>query len=99
MDDEREVKRQRKKNILQQQYKQKELKDVLDTYSGRAVLYDILINSGVDEQIGIDPYQAQRDLGRRDIGLWLKRKILTINSDSVIIMEKECKKREEDLNF
>ena len=74
-----------------------EFNDVLDTYSGRAVLNCILKECGLDSHIPTDQYGTFRALGKRDVGLWLRKEILTINSKSVILRENEARKRDEDV--
>ena len=94
-----EVERRRNSQKIGKQYADAELKDVLDTYSGRAVLYEILKECNIYAPICNDQYQTYRQLGKRDIGLWLRLKILTVDTDSVIMMENESRKRAENLNF
>ncbi len=94
-----EVERRRSARKIKEKYSLDELKDVLSTYSGRAVIYEILTECDIDAPIVNDKYQTFRELGKRDVGLWLRLKILTVDIDSVIIMENESRKRAENLNF
>ena len=98
-DDVEEVKRKRALRDDRERHSSAEFGDVLDTYSGRAVLHEILKECDIDAHIPSHEYETHRALGRREIGLWLKDKILTVNSKSVIIMENEHRKREADLTI
>lgn len=73
------------------------LNDVLNTHSGRLVLSDILKACDLFAHIPTDQYKTFRALGRRDVGLWLRNKLLTADADSVILMENESHKRDEEL--
>jgi len=76
-----------------------EFKDVLKTYSGRSVFSAILKECDVDSPIPTHRLLTFRILGKRDVGLWLREKLLTLSSDSVILMENESRKRDEDLKI
>lgn len=89
-----------RKRILQRDrnnHARAEFNDIMQTYSGRAVLSAILKQCDIYASIPTDEYQTFRSLGKRDVGLWLRDKLLTTNSKSVILMENEDRKREEDL--
>jgi len=73
----------------------RDLKDVLSTYSGRAVLSAVLDECGLYAAIPTDEHKTFRALGKRDIGLWLRDKILTTGNKYVMLMETESRKREE----
>ncbi len=94
-----EVERRRSARKIKEKYSLDELKDVLDTYSGRAVIYEILKECNIYAPISSELHQTYRELGKRDVGLWLRLKILTVDIDSVIMMENESRKRTENLNF
>ena len=97
-DDVDEVKRQRNLRKIQGQCGEAELRDVLDTYSGRAVLSTIIKECGIFSPIrSTESLQTFRELGKRDVGFWLRAKILTIDPDSAILMESESRKRDLDL--
>lgn len=90
----------KKKRLLQkdiENHSNAEFKDVLNTFSGRAVLSAILKECGVDDKIPTPDYEtltnSVRALGKRDVGLWLKNKILTASRSSVILMENEDRER------
>jgi len=74
-----------------------EFNDVLGTYSGRAVLCSILRECDIFADIPTDLHNTFRALGKRSVGLWLRERLLAVNSNSVILMENEDRKREADL--
>jgi len=98
-DDLEEVKRRRMLRADRENHARAELEEVLNTHSGRAVLHEILMACGIDEAIPSNEYETHRALGKRELGLWLRGKILTANSKSVILMENEHRKREADLTI
>lgn len=98
-DDMEEVKRKRQLEDIKHRYGDAEFRDVLKTYSGRAVLNSVLKECSLYAPIPSDPLNTFRQLGKRDIGIWLRSKLLTIDYNSVILMESESRKREQDLKL
>lgn len=91
-----------RKRLLKQdrdRHSRAEFNDVLSTNSGRAVLDAILKECDIFSAIPTDPLNTFRVLGKRDVGLWLREKLLTTNRNSVILMENESRKRDEDLKI
>lgn len=68
------------------------LKELLDTYSGRAFMWMLLQQAGTDDDIsyGEAPMATARQLGKRSIGLWAQNLVFTISPEVYIIMRREA---------
>lgn len=82
---------------LRQLQKKEMLKQVLDTYEGRSVLWDILGLGDIYSQQSepsLDPYMVQRQTGRRMVALEILTQCLEVRSDAYILMQKEAEQFE-----
>lgn len=99
IDDPEELKKKKLADKVVEKYGRLELANTLKSYDGRAVLQSVLDECKLNEDIGSHEFQTHRELGKREIALWLRARILTIDSGYVTIMENEAKKRLEDNNL
>lgn len=66
------------------------MKAVLNTVAGRMVLYDILVESGVDDAtFNEDTHKHAMIAGRRETGIVLRNKIKSIDKDKYYLMIRE----------
>ena len=98
MDNQERIERKKILEAIADNYADAELKDVLETYSGRAVLGTIMRQCKIDDSIQTnDTHQVFRALGKRDVGLWLRNRILTMGNRYDMLIENEFRKRQADL--
>lgn len=79
-----------------QQLDEREIwRTVLQTYEGRAVLYDLILQSGVEEPtFDPDPYSHAYRAGVRAVGLYVQKdRVLTIAPETYTMMRKEFEDR------
>ena len=81
-------------------YEAEDLKAVLATAAGRAVLWRILSDCRIysDGFNGGDRALMAFDAGRRNLGLSLLEKVLTLNSEAYILMRDEAQQRKRSLD-
>ena len=84
---------------LRQQVELGMLQDVLATFEGRRVIYNILAKAGIYDDAPEDPVQSDRFLGMRRLGLIVLDEVLTARSDVYILMQKEGRAFEEKYQF
>lgn len=90
-DDERDFRDE--KELLAQAFEAEEYKllcEVLDTFAGRRVVYNILSKCGIyDDLFSPCTAETNRVLGRRSVGLEVLKEVLTVNGEIDIIMRRE----------
>ena len=70
--------------------KKDNMEAVLRTKAGRMVLYDILVETGVDDcTFDEDTHKHAMNAGRREIGIALRSKIKSIDKDNYYLMIRE----------
>jgi len=99
IDDPEVLEREKSKKTLRSQDEFDSWKGLINNKYGRHVLYDIMQECGIDDDISDTTHEAYRLLGKRSIGLYIKRRILTIDPQFVILMDKEAKERIQNNNF
>jgi hypothetical protein len=72
-----------------------DLRVILSTEGGRRVVARILGACDINAPIGSEPFEAQRALGRRDVGLELLEWVFTSDDQAFTIMETEARIREQ----
>ncbi len=80
---------------LKQERANNQLKWVLSTEAGRAVIWRIMDRCFVAGQIVTDPLLTFRQLGRRDEGIELLGECFTADPNSYIVMRQEAVEREQ----
>lgn len=79
------------KKALQKEMSRGYLRDVLGTFGGRHVIYNILAKTNMYDDIYTElPAWKDRLLGRRSIGLEVLEEILTASPDVYILMQQEA---------
>lgn len=76
-----------------------DMRAMLSTRGGRAVLWAILSKCGVYRQsfMGEFPMETAFECGKREIGLWLlTENILTVNEQAYILMRQEAQARQQE---
>ncbi len=73
-----------------------ELGEILDTYGGRALVWRVLAQCGLQRAIPADTNDAFRDIGKKDIGQWLLNEVFTSARDVYTLMRQEAQERDED---
>lgn len=94
----KQVKRSKARHNLEQQRQDEELREVLDTYSGRAVIWRILGSCALYQAAPGDKDQAYRQSGRRDVGLELIANLDKVNKTAYSIMANEAVSRDTTAN-
>ena len=92
--DEPKVKRRK---LTEKQRRQKEIADfklLLEQPIGRDFVWRVLSECKIYHNPNYGE-QGQRDLGRRDVGLWLLKEILENEPEAYIIMQREDRERSE----
>lgn len=67
--------------------------EVLDTYAGRRVLYNIIAKGDIYNQEGetsLDLATSQRQIGRREVAVETLKDALTVDPDVYIVMQREA---------
>jgi hypothetical protein len=91
-----QVKRNQVRAKLRDRRDRDYLAEVLDTYAGRAVLWDILFSCGIYRtSFTGDPFTTAFKEGARNMGLSLQEKILTAKKDAYTVMRDEAVIRDE----
>ena len=81
---------------LQELYEQMEremLEEVLNTYAGRRVIYNIIAKGDIYDQEGnmsLDLASSQRQIGRREVAVETLKDALTVKPDVYIVMQREA---------
>ena len=93
VNDEKQVKRGKKALWRRRDEEIAQLKTVLNTYGGRAVIYRLLDECKL---LSIAPYAGsiERFEGRRDVGIWAMNEIFTSNPNAYNIMRREAVSRD-----
>ena len=90
MGDEGQVKKRRNKAQLVQDQEKEELRQVLQTLVGRAVIYRIMRNCGTYHSIfDTNALVMAFNEGKRHIGLTLLEEVLTDHNNAYIMMQHE----------
>ena len=73
-----------------------EMKEVLETYGGRATVWRIIAWCGLMQAVPADTNAAFRDIGKKDVGQRLLNEVFTSAPDAYMVMRQEAQEREED---
>lgn len=96
--DVKKVKKKRKAVDLVREREQEELRVLLETYGGRSFVWRILIDFCGIYKTGItDSLDTFRELGRRDVGLWILAEVFNSSPDIYTVMRNEASDRNDNL--
>lgn len=73
-----------------------ELKEILETYGGRAFVWRILAECGLQRGVPMVTNEAFRDIGKKDVGQWLLNEVFTSVPNVYILMRQEAQERDDD---
>lgn len=87
--DKNQVKERKTAAKRQQEQETEELRQVLETRPGRAVIWRILSECGIYHEAPVQPDLAARFNGRRGIGIKILKDIFEANEEVYIMMMRE----------
>ena len=87
--DENQVKERKTKIQLRRERQSEELKQVLETPHGRAVIWRFLSYCGMYHDAPVDPDAAARFNGRRSIGIKILEDVFEANENVYVMMMRE----------
>jgi|TARA_R110000824_G_scaffold20891_2_gene78308 hypothetical protein len=87
--DEKQVKKRKKQRDLRRETELYELEKILSTYEGRSFLWRLIAFCGIYEAGVTHELETFRQLGKRDIGLWLLAEIDQANPKAIPVMTQE----------
>lgn len=96
MGDEDQVEEREKKIKLAQEREIEDLREVLATRVGRALVWRLLERCHIYHSAPLDLQEITRFEGGRDVGLWLWNECFTSNPNAYSIMQQEATDRERD---
>lgn len=96
--DESQVRNAENKILNGRDQEMRDLADVLSTASGRRFVWRVLIHCKSFESIWEQSARIHYNAGIQDVGHFLMTEIVEADEDSLMLMMKENKKREKDLN-
>ena len=91
--DEEQVERRKLLNELAREREVAELKEVLSTFGGRAVVWRILATCKIYEAPPTHPQDTFRHIGRQDVGRELQKELFTCDFGAYMLMWKEAEER------
>lgn len=96
--DEKQVKNAGKVVNANQEYYMDSLKTVMKTKDGRRVLWDFLSKCGIYAEIWEPSAKIHFNAGKRSVGLAVLGDITECDEDLFLVMQKENRERERELN-
>lgn len=91
------VKREKKLAKFERMLYEDEMNYILESPKGRAIIWRILEECGIYQDIPSHPQETFRLLGRRSVGLWLLAEVMAINEKSYPQMRIEAMGREKEI--
>lgn len=91
--DEAQVKEREEKVKIARDRETEELREVLATCSGRAILWRVIALCGIYDAPPTHPQETFRHVGRQDVGRELQRIIFTSDFDAYMVMWQEAEER------
>jgi hypothetical protein len=92
--DDVQVKERKTKRQLQKEREDEEMKQILDTYGGRAFMWRLLSSCGVFRTSFTGNASTYFNEGKRQIGLEVLKEILELDSKAFQIMQQEAVERD-----
>ena len=96
--DEKQVKQKRSIIDLDREKELEEFRNILKTYGGRSFIWRILERCGIYSAGVTDALETFRELGKRDIGLWVLEEIFSASPDIYTTIRNEASERMERIN-
>lgn len=98
VDEQKQVKKRKKKWQLDREREVEELKHILSTSGGRWLLWRILEKCGLYQTTTnvSNPYVMAHKSGQRDLGIWLLKEILEADQNGYTMIMSEAKERDKN---
>lgn len=79
---------------LKREREVEELKQILDTYGGRALIWRVLSRCGIYRSPVTHPQETFRQMGHQDIGRWLLEEVFTSDKNAYTVIRQEGEERD-----